>query len=617
MDTRRYRLAAAGLIALAATAMVLVARGGFFYQDDFLFLRQGHDATLSFDYLRQGAFGHFFPGFRATFWLQDRTFGLKHGWAVAIVAVFHVALMVAMARLLSLLFGRRPATLALLGVFCFSGLWLSGYLWWVSAIQVMPAMLLTILAVDAHVRFLLDRRLRHVVVVSVALAVAFCFYEKPAQLLVLLPLLTVLAFSDARRPREVVRVLVRQWPMWAGIGVVVLLYAVAYVTGDFFFETVHPTAGTFVRTVALSWHQGFVPAFLGGPVGVLKHGALGYPDPSRLLTIVDQLIVLGVVVASLRRRRAAWRGWAFFLTAFALNVAVIAWTRSGLLGQGVGRELKYLIDILPFAVLGVGLALLPLRVGPRAVPVPAPVAPRASRLPLRFLAAGLAAACFLAAFGVSAVRVAGFWHDGESAMLGRGIAASRPLPAGPDILYLDQRVSEGVLAAAFQPYQRHSVLLPLFGLDLRYAGQATRLLTVEKGGTIGPRDVPAQTALDPATATIDGQPLAPDPSGAACIDDDADHLLVLPLSAPLPAGRPYLQLDVRVPRRITLRFPQEAAIGDATIHPAERVTPLPVDASGRPLYLPLEDPHAAGVQILVKAGNPVCVRGGHAGVPVP
>lgn len=620
MDMKRFRLVAAVVIAAAAAALVVVAAGGFFYQDDFLFLRQGHDASLSFSYLREGAFGHFFPGFRAIFWLQDRTFGLNHTVAVALVAVVHVLAMVAMARLLLLLFGPRPGTLVLLGMFSFSGLWLSGYLWWVSALQVMPAMLLTIVAIDAHVRYVVGGRRRHVLIAALAFALSLCFYEKPVQLLVLLPLLTVLAFTSTLAPRDVVRGLLRVWPMWTAFAGVLMVYAVAYLTGDFFVETVHPTARTMVRTVALGWHQGFVPAFFGGPVTLTQHGALGYPDPSRLLTIADQLVLLGLVALSVRRRPEAWRGWAFLVAAFLLNVLVIAWTRAGLLGEGVGRELKYLIDILPFAIIGVGLAVLPLRVGPRAQAglTPVNLLPRIS---LRGSQVALAAVVlvYLTAYGISAARVGGFWHRWESAEFGRGFEQSKQrLPGGEDLVFLDQAVSEGVLAAAFQPYQRHSVLLPLFGADLRYAGQATRTLTVEKGGTIGPRTIPAQTALRPEAATIDGQPLVASGRRGACVpSDDAAHVISIPLTVPLPPGRPYLRLVARAPKPITLRFSQQAAIGEGAIHPDQRVTTMHLDGSARPLFLPLEAPGATTVDVLVEPGNPVCFQAGTAGVPTP
>jgi hypothetical protein len=620
MDMTRFRLAAAAVIAAAAAALVVVAAGGYFYQDDFLFLGQGHDASLNFSYLREGAFGHFFPGFRAIFWLQARTFGLDHGVAVALVAAVHVLAMVAMARLLLLLFGPRPGTLVLLGMFSFSGLWLSGYLWWVSALQVMPAMLLTIVAIDAYVRYVVAGRRRHILVAALALALSLCFYEKPVQLLALLPLLTVLAFTPTLTPRDVVRGLLRLWPMWAAFAGVLVVYAVAYLTGDFFVKTVHPSLGTMVRTVALGWHQGFVPAFLGGPVTLVQHGALGYPDPSRLQTIADQLVLLALVALSVRRRPDAWRGWAFLLVAFLLNVIVIAWTRAGAFGEGVGRELKYLIDILPFAVIGLGLAVLPLRVGARAQADLAPVnlLPRLSLRASR-LALAAAAVVYLTAYGVSAARVGRFWHGWESPQFGRGFQQSEQrLPGGQDVVFLDQAVSEGVLAAAFQPYQRHSVLLRLFGTDLRYAGQATQTFIVEKGGTIGRRTVPAQTTLRPEAATIDGQPLVPSGRRGACVAaDNAPHVVSIPLTVPLPPGRPYLRLVAPAPKPITLRFSQQGAIGDGAIHPDQRVTTMHLDGSARPLFLPLEAPGAATVDVLVTPGNPVCFQSGIAGVPTP
>ncbi|UTI65059.1 hypothetical protein NBH00_02350 [Paraconexibacter antarcticus] len=611
LSDRGFALAAAVIVAASAVAMAAVNWGGFFYQDDFLFLRQGHDAAMSLSYLREGAFGHFFPGFRAAFWLQDRTVGLDHHVIVFVVAAVHVACLLAMLRLLILIFGRRPGTLVLLGMFGFSGLWLSGYLWWVSALQVMPATLLTIIVIDAHVRYLTWRRRRDIAVAALGLALALCFYEKPAQLVVLLPLLTLLAFSTAASFRGLLADLWGAWRLWAAFGVVLAVYAIAYLTGDFYVATVHPTAHTVISAVAQGWHQGFVPAFLGGPFTLVQHGSLGYPDPTRLLTVVDQLVVLGLVVLSVSRRRSAWRGWAFLATAFVINVAVIAWTRGGLLGAGVGRELKYLIDILPFAIVGIGLAFLPVARGPRAEAVPA----RSRPVPRPLVV--LAATAFLTMFGVSAVRVARFWHGGDSARFGRTFDATREhLDTRQGTVYLDVDMPETVLSSAFQPYQRESVLLRLFGTRLRYAGQADRTLVVDPAGRVRPDAPLVQARLLPAKATIDGQPLPPDRGGAACLrSDDAPHLISIPLTAPLPPGRPYLRLRTRAPRPVRLRFPQQAGIEIGAIDPARRSVAQRLDGGPRPLYVPLESPGAGTVDLLIDPGNPICLEGGTVGVP--
>ncbi len=80
-------------------------------------------------------------------------------------------------------------------------------------------MLLTIVAIDAYVRYLVGGRARHVVIAALALALSLCFYEKPVQLLILLPLLTVLAFTPSLAPATVVRTLLRPWPMWIAFAV--------------------------------------------------------------------------------------------------------------------------------------------------------------------------------------------------------------------------------------------------------------------------------------------------------------------------------------------------------------------------------------------------------------
>lgn len=130
----------------------------------------------------------------------DRIFGLNHTVVVAVSAVLHVAILVAMYRLLLLLFGNRRAVLGLLVAFGCSTLWLSGYLWWVSALQVLPGILFTVIAIDAFVRHQVFGGPRYALLTAGSLASALLFYEKPLQLLVLLPIIAVLFFSFSDSP---------------------------------------------------------------------------------------------------------------------------------------------------------------------------------------------------------------------------------------------------------------------------------------------------------------------------------------------------------------------------------------------------------------------------------
>jgi hypothetical protein len=609
----RFSIAAAAVISVATITLAVLSWGGFYYQDDFMFLRMAHDSSLTVSYLGQGAFGHFFPGFRAAFWALDRTVRLNHDVAVVVVALLHLASLAAMYRLLVLLFGRRPGTLALLGMFGLSGLWLSGYLWWVSALQVMPAMLLTIIAIDAHVRYLVERRGRYLLIAPGALLISLLFYEKPAQLVVLLPLLTVLAFSSSASLRVWLRELASAWRMWTALAMVVLVYVMVYLTGDYFVATIHPSLDTMARTVAIAWHQAFVPALLGGPLEFRWNGSLGLPDPSRLLTIVDQVVILAAVGLSLRRRPAAWRGWAFLLAAFAVNVSVIAWTRSGVFGVDIGRELKYLIDILPYAIVGLGIAFMPLQVGPRAE---VPSAVRTSAEPALRILLCAAALAFLTLCAISGVRVGRHWHDGDSARFARMFlaAVARERPSDANTVFFDADVPGTILASQFQPYQRHSVLLELFDTRLRYAGQATRTVAVAPDGAITPYQVSPQMALRVGALTVDGDSPGRSKDGRICVPQgDAPRSITVPFKAPLPVGRPYLRLIAQAPRGARVYFPQQAGIEIGAIHPAGRVQMFPIDASGRPLYVPLDAPGAKALNLVVVSGGPVCLERGYAG----
>jgi len=267
----------------------------------------------------------------------DRIFGLNHTVVVAVSAVLHVAILVAMYRLLLLLFGNRRAVLGLLVAFGCSTLWLSGYLWWVSAFQVLPGILFTVIAIDAFVRHQVFGGPRYALLTAGSLASALLFYEKPLQLSVLLPIIAVLFFSSSDSPAGWWRALQRAWGAWLALGVVVGLYAGAYLLGDFFVETPRPDLQTVERALGDGWLNGFVPSLLGGPLEFRWIGSLGAPDPPLWLVVIDQILVVVLVGVTITYRRFAWRGFSLVLVAFLLNAGAIAWTRAGLFGRGRTR----------------------------------------------------------------------------------------------------------------------------------------------------------------------------------------------------------------------------------------------------------------------------------------
>jgi len=65
----RAHAPAAVLIIVQAAALAMVARGGFFYQDDFLFASMARDAPAEFAYLSEGPSGTSSPAFELLSWV--------------------------------------------------------------------------------------------------------------------------------------------------------------------------------------------------------------------------------------------------------------------------------------------------------------------------------------------------------------------------------------------------------------------------------------------------------------------------------------------------------------------------------------------------------------------
>ncbi len=170
---------------------------------------------------------------------------------------------------------------------------------------------------------------------------------------VYLALLTALVFPTDVRPLTVARSFVRRWWVWAAYLIPCALYLWNYFANHYYDPTLsHPSPRAFLTYQRVAWQE-FVSLFFN---------VAFVPQNTRihtLTTVVTQLVVVALIVVSVIRSRSAWRVWAFFFFAFALNTAAVGWGRVGIYGPAVGHDPRYLIENASLFTLSLGFAFLP------------------------------------------------------------------------------------------------------------------------------------------------------------------------------------------------------------------------------------------------------------------
>jgi hypothetical protein len=333
--------------------------GGYFRQDDYHYLDRAAASGFGWSYLMLVDSGHLLPLGQLIAWLQSRL--AMYDWPVTagVILLLLAAASFAMLRMLLTIFGRRPGILIPLGIFLFCPLTLAGADWWAVAIEILPLEAATFLAVDAHVRYLRNGRLRTATAAAAWLAVGMAAMEKGAVVPLLLLALTVAYFVP--RLRDVGR----YWRAWAIYGGVLACYAAVFVI-QLRTSTVQPgnpgSAGHVFGLVKTMVLTSLLPGALGGPWHWATGSGYDQAAPPVVLQVASWAVALIVVVATCIWRRRAWRAWAILAgwIVAADFVPVIVGRLGGYPASLLGAQTRYLTDATGVLALCAGLALLPL-----------------------------------------------------------------------------------------------------------------------------------------------------------------------------------------------------------------------------------------------------------------
>lgn len=519
-----------GVLAAASAVTVLLARGSYFFADDYLFLEQARTTPFGWTYLSIDLFGHFSPVTRLAnkVLLQFGPGSWSVAWAV-MVATFLV-LVVSLQFLARVLHGRTVIGLTT-AVVMVQSLGLVRILqWWTATVNLVPGIIGMVVGLAAYVRFRERGRVGWAVLCLGAYVLAVLSYE----LIMILPwylLLAELLLVPARLPRRrrsragaPAGRARRAWrPATSVLWVLLVLVGAAAAVNyrvNYYQQTPRPGPGDALEALGIALGHTLAP----GTLGLFRFGSV----PPALVVLAA--VVWVALVAWTLRTRSAWRGWAFAALGVAPPVLAVVVSRVGLYGVGVGRELYYAAIPMVALVVGAGEA----------------VARRLEDLPRtsvavrrRGVVAGAAYAAFLLAFVLSGIGI----RDAE------GYAATSRTYTDRVVRGLDRATRDGVASVLdrdvparivptpMQPFNRASRVIALYRPGFRFDQGGGPLLVIGPDGDLRPAGETVRWSWRPGRDTpptaVAGAAAGSSQGDRWCIDPAPDTRLRWDLPAPV------------------------------------------------------------------------------------
>lgn len=475
---RRIALAAFLVAAVPFVVHAVVWFGGFFGQDDFLITyRAGHGSPLDPGFLFQPYNGHLQPGAFVLAWVVTRAAPLNFAVAVVPLLVMHAVTLWLCWRVLTRLFGPRWALVPLYAVFACSPLVLYPTLWWAYALALLPVLLAMFAALDAHLRYLDGRGGWWAAPLWTVFGLAF--YEKAGLIPVVLLGVTALLAPRAELG-PILWALRRYRRLWFGFAALLAAFGLLYLA--LAPSQAHPeavTSRTVLDFVGRSIVDILLPGLFGGPLTGTGGGA-GLLTPPLAVRIGSAVLAVAVVVVSaVRSRRRALLPWLFLAAYLTVDLALVGFTRLGMVGPAIGTDPRYLADVVPIAVLCAAFALL----GAARLTEPEPVAPAPPAPRWRLLAGALTVLLITGAM-VSFLRIAPALQFREARDYVRTARAA--LAADPDIVLFDAPPPDAVMISWFGEDARTSRVLGLAPESPRFDRPTEKLYRLDATGTPQP-----------------------------------------------------------------------------------------------------------------------------------
>lgn len=544
------------LVAAHLVLRVWMLWPSWFYGDDYALIGQARTQGLTSDYLAETYGGRFMPLGRLAMWVVADAGPLDwHVAALIVVAMVALADLACIWMLVEL-FGRRWGVLLPLAAYLGSAVVMPATMWWAASLDQLPLQAAMFAAVAAWARHLRTGRTLWWVVAVLAVVLGMIAFVKGLLVLVVLGWLTLAHFSTGG-PWERMHKVVRRWPAGvvalAGSGVAYLTWYLATVGSIVSTGRDAPVAGDLARTML---GEALPVGLLGGP---WRWGATNHPvalaDAPGWSTVVAWLVLAAVVAGLSLRRRRTGRVWALLALYAGLAYVLLLTTRAPLVGSATGLEYRYLTDILPVAVLCLGLATMSLRAGDQ--PTEARLDPPlrlpdtlTTRLPV-------VAAVALAVSGlVSSVGYARLWHtDHPAHEWFDQVRADLGDRGAVDVA--DASVPADVVSGFVSPWNTLSRLLPQAGLEVSFPTVSTRPAHVDDTGHVTQGFVEPVILAAPGPQADCGYRIG---SGAG-----SDLTVTVPFEREVPAGVYWLRIPYLASTSDTLGITAGAGSGEAQV----------------------------------------------------
>ena len=598
---------------------------GWFYQDDLSALDEASGRRLGWKFLTMPVNDHLVPGYRLVFWLQRHIDPLNYPLTVIVRIALQTLAIWLLARLLVLLFGRRPGVLVVLALYAVNPLVTANLTWLTTAACLVPAEIAAVLAIEAHIRHTATGRLRWAAASGVALLAGMCFWEKTAIIGAMLPVLS-LGYLHPGGLRQRLAASVRRWPGWLLTAGFPLLFVGYFVLHHYGGAARGIGAGQLAGAIRTAWLRTAVPAMFGGPWHWFDTPTayVSWSAPSLTAAVLSQLGLAVLVIAGVAR--TGWRslaGWLLPVLSVAIGTAVVAVGRYFAFGNLISVTMRYSFDFALALALGAALALIPSDPGQIAAraagrePVAELVRPARATLPawlprrrlprLRYPwlpawpLAVLGCLALLVSSGYSAVRFEHRWLQNPTRPYVDRLTAN-VRKAGPAVNLYDTSVSSTVVPYFFGPTLHLSELLGWADAKVRFDQTDTQPLLVDQQGNL------VAANLLPAASGI----LPPKQLCQALVQGVGSWRV--PLDKRLPYGEGFLHLEYFQQRPSTLEVLIETADGKLVAPTTGGRVAFPVTLGAQLLRLRPSTAVAVVIRSQSAASN-ICIGGIVIGAP--
>ena len=519
--------------------------GSWFYFDDLAFMSRAMNQPFDVSYLTESYGGHLMPAGFALVWVLTKWWVYDWApWAVVLLLMQAVASL-GMFRLLVSMFGRRPLVLALLAGYLAWIFTLPAGIWFAAGINQLPFQIALVFGLTSHLAYLRTRRVRHLVATLLWTGFGLLFYEKTLLLFGIYALVALCWFSSGRTPERIARLWQRYRP--AVIVYVILggIYTALYAAYGLNFS---PGETADVSWGPIAWNLvaiALLPGLAGGPLHWQPLTVGSFADPSDVFMLISWLAVGVLVFYAFQSRAFSKRAWSLLAFTTVGNVALLASARASVVGPEIAREYRYQTESAALAVLGIGLAFLPLLGALEPNRVREGVTPAYDSR--RLVAAITTVVVALSVY--SSIRYVDLWQDRNPTKayltavqdsLDEAATPDQPVPlvdAGvPQTLLWSFRYPENTYSHLFKPWADQTSF-PRNSVDDLY-------MFDDEGNLAPVRLKPAREMEPPDDPTdeCDGYPL------------EGGGITTIPLDGPVIGGGWWIALDYDSPVATTFRL---------------------------------------------------------------